>query len=59
MFQHVCSTDKLHLRPRECDRFFFFCGSVNANCANESIGLKNVSWHYSWMDQLYASELTS
>jgi len=58
MFQHIHSTDKLHLRPRECD-IFFFCGSVNANYANESIGLKNVSWHCSWMDQLYASELTS
>jgi hypothetical protein len=58
MFQHVRSPDKLHLRPPECDRFFF-CESVDANCANESIGLKNVSWHCSWMDQLHASELTS
>jgi hypothetical protein len=57
MFQHVCSPDKLHLRPPECERFF--CESVDANCANESIGLKNVSCHCSWMDQLYASELTS
>ena len=38
MFHHVCSTDKLHLRPPECDEFFL-CESVDANCAKESIGL--------------------
>jgi len=30
-----------------------------SNCANEFICLKNVPWHCSWMDQLYASKLTS
>jgi hypothetical protein len=57
MFQHVHSPDNcicVHLNVID-----FFCKSLDANCANESIGLKNVSWHCSWMDQLYASELRS